>query len=112
MHESNIEIYVLKGIEKFVRESKIENYMRGIVEKNYGLFLKFVAPGKKGVPDRIVILPENRIYFVELKNEVGRLSAIQKYVHKQFKKCGVDVYVISSKQEVDDFCREVLHIDH
>ncbi len=48
MHESNIEIYVLKGIEKCVRESKIENYMRSIVEKNYGLFLKFVAPGKKG----------------------------------------------------------------
>ena len=59
------------------------------------------------VPDRIVLLPEGRIYFVELKNEQGRLSVPQKYLHKKFKRLGIHVYVPNSKAQVDEFIEEV-----
>ena len=32
-----------------------------------GWALKFVSPGQNGVPDRIVLVPYGRIYFVETK---------------------------------------------
>ncbi|MGX0001479.1 VRR-NUC domain-containing protein [Staphylococcus cohnii] len=90
-----------------MRESKIEEYLKNEVGKYSGLCLKFTS-SVSGVPDRIVILPENRIYFVELKREKGRLSKIQKYMHRQFKKRGVPVYVPYSKSDVDKFINEVV----
>lgn len=92
-----------------MRESKIEEYLKNEVGKYNGLCLKFTS-SVSGVPDRIVILPENRIYFVELKQEKGRLSKIQKYMHRQFKKRGVHVYVPYSKSDVDKFIDEVVKI--
>lgn len=89
-----------------MRESKIENYLKTEVGKYNGMCLKFTS-SVSGVPDRIVILPDNRIYFVELKQEKGRLSKIQKYMHKQFSKRGVPVYVPYSKNDVDKFIEEV-----
>ena len=92
-----------------MRESKIEEYLKNEVGKYNGLCLKFTS-SVSGVPDRIVILPENRIYFVELKQEKGRLSKIQKYMHKQFNKRGVHVYVPYSKSDVDKFIDEVVKV--
>lgn len=89
-----------------MRESKIENYLKTEVGKYNGMCLKFTS-SVSGVPDRIVILPDNRIYFVELKQEKGRLSKIQKYMHKQFNKRGIPVYVPYSKNDVDEFIEEV-----
>lgn len=87
-------------------ESKIESYLKKEVEKLNGMCLKFTS-SIRGVPDRIVLLPENRIYFVELKQENGRLSKVQKYIHKRFEKMGIHVYVPYSKSEVDKFINEV-----
>jgi len=89
-----------------LRESKIEKYLKDEVEKLGGLCLKFTS-SIRGVPDRIVLLPENRIYFVELKNEQGKLSVPQKYLHKKFKRLGTHVYVPNSKEQVDRFIDEV-----
>lgn len=97
--------FYTKGDRK-MRESKIEKYLKDEVEKLGGLCLKFTS-SIRGVPDRIVLLPENRIYFVELKNEQGKLSVPQKYLHKKFKRLGIHVYVPYSKSDVDKFINGV-----
>lgn len=89
-----------------MRESKIEKYLKDETEKLGGLCLKFTS-SIRGVPDRIVLLPEGKIYFVELKNEQGKLSVPQKYLHKKFKRLGIHVYVPNSKAQVDRFIEEV-----
>lgn len=85
-----------------MKESTLEKYLSDQVKKHDGLCLKFVSPNVKGVPDRIVI-HDGRVYFVEMKAENGRLSKIQQYMHKQFAKVGVDVFVLASKPSVDKF---------
>lgn len=89
-----------------MRESKIEKYLKDETEKLGGMCLKFTS-SIRGVPDRIVLLPEGKIYFVELKNEQGKLSVPQKYLHKKFKRLGIQVYVPNSKEQVDRFIEEV-----
>ncbi|MBQ8195427.1 MAG: VRR-NUC domain-containing protein, partial [Oscillospiraceae bacterium] len=42
-----------------------------------GLAPKFVSPGFDGVPDRLVLLPEGRLAFVELKAEGKKLRPLQ-----------------------------------
>jgi hypothetical protein len=59
-------------------EKDIEAKLRKHVEAHNGFCLKWVCPGWAGVPDRIVLLPGGRIYFVELKRpKDGRLSGLQ-----------------------------------
>ena len=85
------------------KEYVIERYLKS---RSPGLIYKFASPGTRGVPDRIIIY-NSKVYFVELKDKNGKLSAMQKKVISDFKGQGVHVYVISSKEEVDEFITEI-----
>lgn len=81
--------------------------MKEAVKARGGLFIKFVSPSARGVPDRIVITPDGRVYFVELKKEGGRLSPVQRYMHGVFRRHGVEVYTLAGLQECLDFVKGV-----
>ena len=86
-----------------ILEKAIEAYLRDKVKKHGGIAFKFVSPGYNGVPDRLVIMPGGRIYFVEVKNERGRLSPLQLRCHNILDALGIRVYVLWSKEDVDAF---------
>lgn len=96
-----------------MKESKIEAYLKKEITELNGLCLKWVAPGTRGVPDRIIIMPKGKTYFVEMKQENGRLDKLQQYVHKQFATRDHEVYVLWSKSDVNEFVRMVgeKHVD-
>lgn len=89
-------------------EKQIESRMVREIKNRGGLCYKFVSPNNPGVPDRIVITPDGRIIFVELKTEVGRLSKIQQWQREQLKKRGVDIRVIHGWDKVKEFIEEVI----
>lgn len=86
-----------------ILEKAIEAYLRNQVKKRGGIAFKFVSPGYNGVPDRLVIMPGGRVYFVEVKNERGRLSPLQLRCHNMLDALGIRVYVLWSKEDVDAF---------
>lgn len=90
-----------------MRESSIESKLVRMVRERGGLCFKFVSPGNPGVPDRIVITPAGRIVYVELKTEVGRLAAIQKWQHEELRKRGADVRTLKGLEQVKAFVEEV-----
>ena len=45
-----------------------------------GWALKFVSPGQNGVPDRVILVPGGRIYFVETKAPGKKLRRLQEHV--------------------------------
>lgn len=90
-----------------MKESQIESYMVRKVKEHGGLCYKFVSPGSPGVPDRLIILPDGRTIFVELKTEVGRLANIQKWQRSEMEKRGADVRVLYGLDAVKEFLREV-----
>lgn len=85
-----------------MRETPIENHLRKLVKKSGGLCYKWISPGQSGIPDDIVIWP-GMIFFVETKSTTGKLSAVQKVQSKRLKKLDIDVVVLSSKQQVEDW---------
>ena len=58
------------------------------------LFFKFVSPGNAGVPDRLVVMPDGRVVFVELKREDGILSPQQTRQIARLRAQGCDVRVL------------------
>ncbi len=86
-------------------EKAIEQRLVKEVKKLGGLCLKWVSPSMTGVPDRIVIY--KGLHLVELKDPKGKLFKRQKVVIKKFEECGVSVKVLTSKEAVDEFIKEI-----
>ena len=61
-----------------MKERDVEVLLREGVKQLGGKAYKWVSPGNAGVPDRIVVLPGGKVIFVELKQENGRLTRLQK----------------------------------
>lgn len=82
-------------------EKDIERYLVDKIKQAGGHTYKFVSPGHRGVPDRICIL-FNRLFFVEVKREGGKISPLQRVEIARLKSLGQAVYVIWSKDDVND----------
>ena len=84
------------------REREVEKYLVDKL-KSVGLeCLKFIPDQANGMPDRVVLLSEGRVVWVELKTEGGRTSSLQKYRHKQLREAGQLVAVVWNKEQVDE----------
>lgn len=90
-----------------MKEKDIENYLRLQVKKLGGLANKFVSPGNAGVPDRIIIMPNGRIYFVELKTEKGKLTELQNRQIQKIRNMQQEVRIVYGKAGADDFIKEL-----
>lgn len=90
-----------------MREFEIEKYLVRRVKEKKGLAPKWVAPGHRGVPDRIVILPNGKVVFVELKAQHKKLSPLQLKWASTLKKMNQTCYVLDSKVDVDRFIQVV-----
>lgn len=89
-------------------EKEVEGRLRKQVKNRLGgLALKFVSPGLRGVPDRIVLLPGARIVFVETKAPAEKLRKLQKYVCGLIAALGFDVRRIDTIEKVDSFIQEM-----
>ena|ERR1700680_2538158 len=90
------------------RESIIEGYLLDRVLALNGLCIKFVDPGQRGAPDRLVVLPGLPTLYVELKRpHLGVLDDAQKRYHQRLRSRGQRVWTLWSKHEVDVFIAEV-----
>jgi hypothetical protein len=90
-----------------MREAQVEKKLVKEVEKRGGICYKFVSPSNPGVPDRIVITPDGRVIFVELKAPFGRMSNIQKWQKARMLERGADVRVVYGLEQVEELVREV-----
>ncbi|MGE4215140.1 MAG: VRR-NUC domain-containing protein [Anaerotignaceae bacterium] len=86
-----------------MREKEIEKYLVDKIKSVGGKAFKWVSPGNAGVPDRIVFLPEGKIFFIELKAPGNTPTALQSAKHRELKKLGHTVLVIDNKIQVDRF---------
>lgn len=90
-----------------MQEANVEKYLIRYVKDKGGLCLKFISASMRGLPDRIVILPQGKIFFVELKAKGKKPRPEQTRVHKLFSSLGVKVYTADSKGKVRSVVDEV-----
>jgi len=89
------------------RESKIEDWLNTQIKKLGGKSYKFVSPGNPGVPDRIYLLPGGKVYFVELKRVIGKLSGVQLWQRDQFKQMGATFKTVYGMAQAKDLVKEL-----
>ena len=81
-------------------EKTIELKLRKAVEKQAGRCLKFTCPGFDGVPDRMVLLPNGKIGFVEVKQKGMKLRRLQKRRAKQLRELGFVALVLDDPNDI------------
>ena len=90
-----------------MREKTIEHKLVQAVKAEGGMCPKLVSPGTDGMPDRMVLLPEARIGFVEVKAPGQKPRPIQERRHAQLRDLGFQVSVLDDPEQIPGIIREV-----
>ena len=89
-------------------ESEVEKKLcKKVKDELKGRAFKWVSPGFNGVPDRIILVPMGRIYFVETKAPGKKLRKLQEWVRGLIMDLGFVVLRIDTIEKVEAFIREV-----
>lgn len=88
-------------------EKNIESKLRDKIKQLGGRAYKFVSPGNAGVPDRLVVLPKGKIYFVELKRPGEKTRVLQDRQIAFLRKLGFEVLIISNEKELEKFIKKI-----
>lgn len=96
-----------KSIENIVRHSEvsekaIEAYLNKRCKENGLLCLKYSNANVTGYPDRLVCYINGKVIWVELKSKGKKPTKLQEIRHQELKRMGHEVWVVSSKPEVDE----------
>ena len=83
-----------------MREKIIEEKLVKAIRLMGGLAPKFVSPGFDGVPDRLILLPNGRMAFAELKAPGKQLRPLQKRRKRQLEALGFRVFVIDNTDQI------------
>lgn len=90
-----------------MREKQIENQLVSQVKKIGGIAPKFVSPGFDGMPDRLVLIPDGHIAFVELKAPGKKPRPLQLARHRLLRLLGFRVYVIDRAEQIGGMLDEI-----
>jgi hypothetical protein len=89
-------------------EAAIEGMLCEGVLMRGGLCPKVVDKGRRGFPDRLVILPGHPTYFVELKRpKLGKLASWQSRYHTDLRAAGQKVWVLWNEEDIARFFVEI-----
>lgn len=90
-----------------MREKQIEAKLISAVKAEGGMCPKLISPGTDGMPDRMVLLPEARIGFVEVKAPGQKPRPLQERRHAQLRDLGFIVFVLDDPEQISGIIAEV-----
>lgn len=90
----------MNNSEKYLERKLVER-----VKAIGGMCVKIHNPYYRGLPDRLIILPDGGIVWVELKTLGKKPTKLQELAHEELRKRKQVVYVIDSEAKLNEFSR-------
>lgn len=90
-----------------MQESALEKRFRLEIEKRGAKALKFISPNKRGMPDRLILIPGGQAVFAELKAPGKSLKPLQRKRAAELQALGFKVCKINSVEDIQAFIQEV-----
>lgn len=83
-------------------EKLIEAKLREAIKKRGGIAIKLLSQFHRGLPDRLLLLPGGKAFFVETKSTGKKPELLQRKAHQALRALGFDVFVIDTTAKVTD----------
>ena len=84
-------------------EKTLEARLVREIEARGGMALKYTSQYHRGIPDRIVLMPYGRIYFVELKSTGKTPTKLQVHAMRQLQERGFIAWVVDDTAKLEQF---------
>ena len=91
-------------------EKTIERKLVAATKAIGGIAPKFVSPGYDGMPDRIILLPNGKMGFVELKAKGKKPRPLQEARHRLLRELGFKVYIIDNASDIENVLGEIISV--
>lgn len=90
-----------------MREKEIEQALVKAVKARGGICPKLTSPGMDGMPDRMVLLPQGSISFVEVKAPGKKPRPLQVHRHEELRNLGFQVVVLDRLEQIGEMLDEI-----
>lgn len=94
-----------------IPESEIESKFVAYATKKGCNAMKLVMIHGRGFPDRTVLCPDGRVFFVEFKRKNKKLSKTQIVLYRKLLELGFSFYVCDEIGQAEKYLDEVLNVD-
>ena len=88
-------------------EKDIEKKFTKAIRRVDGIALKLVSPSFNGIPDRLVLMPNGKIGFVEIKDKGKKPRALQISRHNMLRQLGFKVFVLDDADDIEKIINEI-----
>ena len=85
----------------------IEQQLVKAVKDIGGIALQIASPGFDGMPDRLILLPNRKIAFVEVKALGKTLRPLQEKRKRQLEALGFLVFCLDNLEQIGGILREI-----
>ncbi|MCI6749486.1 MAG: VRR-NUC domain-containing protein [Megasphaera elsdenii] len=93
-----------------MREREIEHQLVMETEKAGGKAVKFISPSFAGMPDRLVLLGDGKMGFVEVKAPGQKPRPLQLKRHAMLRRLGYRVFVLDAIEEIPAILENIAHV--
>lgn len=90
-----------------MREKFVEQKLVKAVKAMGGIAPKFTSPGMAGMPDRLILLPDGKMGFAELKAPGKKPRPVQVCRITQLRRLGYKVFVIDGVEQIGSVLDEL-----
>lgn len=87
--------------KKVYSEKYLERELAKAIRQERGLCIKLSSMHIKGLPDRLCLLPNRKIFFAEIKTTNLKPTKIQSMIHRKLRGLGFQVFVIDDKESLN-----------
>ncbi|MFK4781872.1 VRR-NUC domain-containing protein [Lactococcus petauri] len=90
-----------------MREKQVEQALVKAVKRVGGICPKFTLPGFAGVPDRLVLMPNGKLGFVEVKAPGKKPRSLQLFRMKQLTDLGFQCFVLDEIDQIPELLERI-----
>lgn len=92
-----------------MREKEIEHHLVMETRRAGGMALKFVSPSFSGMPDRLVLLGDGKMGFVEVKALGQKPRPLQLRRHAMLRRLGYQIFVLDAMEDIPAVLKAIAH---
>ena len=91
-------------------EKRLEATLTKEVTKMGGMCIKLTSQFHRGLPDRLILMPGDSVYFAEIKSTGEQPTPLQAATHTRLRDMGYFVAVVDDSEDLRDLL-DLLRID-